>query len=121
MLEKVMCDPQFSCEEWKGEGLEHAFEAGSTETTGLGWGLSGSRPVCLLTSAGLLPGPLCEQHMGLREGHVPCQPFRPVLLPARLSTDTDSHCREPPPGEGTCPKRPVLLSLPWSSRGVWGP
>lgn len=77
--------------------------------------MSGSGPICLLTSAGLSPGPLREQHMGVRERHVPRQPLRPVLLPARLCPDADSHCHEPPPGEGTSPSTlssPLCLCFP---------
>lgn len=60
---------------------------------------------------GLSLGPLCEQHVGVRERHVSRQPLRPVLLPARLRADADGHCRGPPPGEATYPQRPVLSSL----------
>lgn len=70
-----------------------------------------ARPVCLLTFVGSSPGPLCEQHVGVWERHVPRQPLRPVLFPARLSPDADSHRRGPPPGEGTHPPMPCP-SLP---------
>lgn len=58
--------------------------------------------------------------MGVRERHVPRQPLCPVLLPARLSADTDGHCCGPPPGEGTCTSTlpfPLWLCFP---EGLWG-
>ena len=54
-----------------------------------------------LTPAGSSAGPLCEQHVGVRERHVPRQPLRTVLLPARLRPDADGHRCGPPPGEGS--------------------
>lgn len=98
-------------------------ESCSSEPTGVGAGrgATGSRPARLLTSVGSFPGPLCQQHMGVRERHVPRQPLRPVLLPARLGTDTDGHCCGPPPGEGTCAQRPVLPLWLCFLDGSWGP
>ena len=68
-----------------------------------------ARTVCLLTPAGSSAGPLCEQHVGVWERHVPRQPLRAVLLPARLRPHADGHRSGPPPGEAP-PPAPALLT-----------
>lgn len=44
-------------------------------------------------------GSVCEQHMDLWEGDVPCQPLCTVLLATRLHTHPDSHRPGQAPGE----------------------
>lgn len=48
-------------------------------------------------------GSVCEQHLDLWEGDVPCQPLRAVLLAARLHAHPDSHCPGQAPGEALLP------------------
>ena len=103
-----MCDPQSSSAEEEGGGGEGSCGMLLRDHRER---VSVSRPVCLLMFVGSSPGPLCEQHVVVRERHVPRQPLRPVLFPARLSPDADSHRRGPPPGEGTRPPMPCP-SLP---------
>lgn len=115
-----MWDPQFSCEECMKEGLEEASGRLLLRDHGGGVG-SGSRPVCLLTPGGSFSGPLCEQHVGVRERHVPRQPLRPVLLPACLSADADGHCCEPPPGRAPAPSGLSSARCLCFPEGMWGP
>lgn len=115
MLEISTRDPQSSSTEEEGGGEEGSCGMLLRDHRERA---SVSRPVCLLTFVGSSPGPLCEQHLGVRERHVPRQPLRPVLFPARLSPDADSHRRGPPPGEGTHPRRPVLPSPALLSKGL---
>lgn len=69
--------------------------------------------VCILPT-----GPLCEQHMGVWEGHVSCQSLCPVLFSTCLSTDSDSYRCGPPPGESTCPQQhPPLSVYAWLTGG----
>lgn len=89
------------------EGSQGGWAAGVT---------GGSHP---LTSVGSSPGTLCEQHVGIREGHVPRQPLRPVLLPARLRSHAHGHRRGPPPGEGAFPQRTGLSPLSSRSLDPW--
>lgn len=46
-------------------------------------------------------GSLCEQQLGVREGYVPHQPVRPVLLPARIHTHSHGNRAGQTPGRLT--------------------
>lgn len=116
MLEKIHVTHNSAVKSGRRQELEDAFCGRLFREWGSGWGVR--IKACLVTSVGSFPGPLCEQHMGVRERHVSRQPLRPVLLPARLGTDADSHCCGPPPGEGTNFQCPVLPSLPLFSTGA---
>lgn len=114
MLDTRVHGPQSSSTKWSKEEWKRLVGVG-----GQGPGL------CLLTSVGPSPGPLREQHVGVRERDVSRQPLRPVLLPARLGSDADGHRRGPSPGEGT-PTTPIpsfclWLGLPGGSRQSFSP
>lgn len=62
-------------------------------------------------------GPLCEQHLGVWEDDVSHQPLCPVLLPARVHSDTDRYSAGPTTGLSLTPRGSDALR---SSAGAAG-